>query len=124
MKSNGKSKKSKLPYTFSQVRNVSDLGVAETLDGYKVYRQDKIWIPAWGRFVVCAPYDNHFVYEDKSGVPQRWAHMCTCGYMAAVVGSKVYAKDASPTSGEGIMPGEMLVCLAHAQYGKHADGST
>jgi len=100
------------------------LNEAETLDGYKVHRKEKIWIPKWSRFVVCAPYDNHFIYEDISGKPHRWSYMCTCGYMAGVVGSKVYAKDASPTTGKGIQPGELLVCLAHAQYGKHSDGSS
>lgn len=123
MKSNGKSKKSKIAPSLSQVRNINDLGEAETLDGYKVHRTDKIFIPKWGRFVVCTPYDNHFIYEDVSGKPNRWAHMCTCGYMAAVVGSKAYAQDASPATGGGVK-GEMFVCLAHAQHGKHADGSS
>ena len=116
---NGKSKKSKTAPTFSVVRSLNDLGEAETLDGYKVYREDKIFIHAWGRFVICAPYDNHFIYEDKSGKPNRWAHMCTCGSAAIVVGSKAYAKDASPTD-----TGELLVCMLHAQYGSHADGSS
>ena len=119
MKSNGKSKKSKTAPTFSVVRNLNDLGEAETLDGYKVYRKDKIFIRAWGRFVMCPSYDNHFIYEDRSGKKNRWAHMCTCGSAAVVVGSKAYAKDASPTN-----TGELLVCLLHAQYGHHTDNST
>jgi len=123
MKSNGKRKKSKIAPSFSQVRNINDLGEAETLDGYKVYRKDKIWIPKWNRFVVCASYDNHFIYEDVSGKPHRWAYMCTCGGMGVVVGSRAYAKDASPSTGGGVM-GELLVCMPHAQYGKHADGSS
>ena len=45
--------------------------------------------------------------------------MCTCGSAAIVVGSKAYAKDASATD-----TGELLVCMLHAQYGNHADGST
>jgi len=99
------------------------LNEAETLDGYKVHRKEKIWIPKWNRFVVCAPYSDHFIYEDKSGKPYRWAHMCTCGAAAIIVGSKAYEKDLSPTTGTGILPGEMFVCQLHSQYGKHADGS-
>lgn len=119
-----KSKKSKIAPSFSIIRKMNSLNSAETLDGITVKRKEKIYIPAWERFVMCAPYDNHFIYEDISGKPNRWAHMCTCGGMAVVVGANVYKKDASPTSGPGIMPGEMLICKHHADFGKHSDGSS
>jgi len=94
------------------------------LDGYSVDRLEKLWIPEYGRFVVCAPYDNHFIYEDPSKKTGRWVFMCTCGSPAVIVGSDAYAGHASPTSGVGIYPGEMLVCKMHMDRNKHADGST
>jgi len=92
-----------------------------TLDGKKVYRQEKIYLPSYGRYVMCAPYDNHFIYlTDTKG----WAIMCTCGSAGVISGYNAYKNDASPTSGEGIVPGELLVCYTHANTGRHADGTS
>ena len=110
--------------SFSIIKHYLSPNEGITVDGKKVFRKDKVFVKEWGRFVVCAPYDNHFIYLDESNKMGRWFAMCTCGSPAVVVGANVYKKDASPTSGSGIRPGEMLVCLHHAQYGKHADGSS
>jgi len=118
MKSNGKDKPVEIA-SFSIIKHYNSPNEAVTLDGITVQREEKLFIPEYGRFVMCAPYDNHFIYEDKSGKPNRWLYMCTCGYGAGIVGSKDYEKDASPTD-----TGELFVCLAHAQNGVHADGST
>lgn len=99
---------------------------ATTTDNYKVYRTDKIFVPEFFRFVKCAPYDNHFIYEDPEflkGTLGRWFAMCTCGSNAVIVGYNVYKDDASPSSGSGLQTGEMLVCYRHAEFGKHADGT-
>jgi hypothetical protein len=103
--------------SFSIIKHFGDPGEAVTLDGHKVYRKEKILIPEYGGEVTCAPYDNHFIYEDPTGKRGRWTYMCTCGYGAVITGFEGYKGDAS-------YQGKMLVCLKHASTGKHADGST
>ena len=127
-------KKSASPMPFEPklariIKVYGDLRRAETADGHTVYRQDKLYVKGdgWNRYVKCANYDNHFIFRDPvfNKVVGRWEFMCSCGFAAGIVGSNVYAKDASPTSGgDGMQPGEMLLCLLHAQSGKHADGSS
>lgn len=94
---------------------------ATTLDGKIVERLDKIFLPAFGKSVACAPYDNHFVYHRRD--IKGWALYCTCGGPAVIVGYNAYKNDASPST-EGDVMGELLVCYFHAANGKHADGST
>lgn len=107
-----------------------DLKTATTADGFTVNRVESIYFPEHG-LVKCAPYDNHFIFDDpgfhKKGIrwKGRWTPMCSCGSPAVIVGYQVYRNDASPTtSAESTIPGEMIVCYSHATYGKHADGST
>ncbi len=77
-------------------------------------KSGKIWVPEWGTYVVCAPYDTHIVFE----VPQRikgTSWLCSCGSPAVVVGMKAYShldsgKDA------------LLVCQHHTDTNKHSDG--
>lgn len=66
-----------------------------------VYRQEKLFIPEWGAFVLCAPYDDHFIYETNA---VGSAYMCTCGSTAVV---------APPD------PSGLLVCKFHADEGYH-----
>jgi len=110
--------------TFSIIKHHNSPNSATTLDGHSVIRKKQLWIQEYKRFVICAPYDNHFIYEDPSKKAGRWVFMCTCGSPAVIVGSSVYSEHASPTSGDGIVPGEMLVCKMHMDRNKHADGST
>lgn len=115
-------------FTFSIIKHYNSPNSAVTTDGNTVQRTDKIWFGEPDhKFVACAPYDNHFVYDDpevNKGVKYRWTPMCTCGSPAGIVGYNAYREDASPSSGGiGLTPGELIVCLAHAQYGRHADGS-
>lgn len=112
-------------FSFSIIKHKGDLDHAETADGYKVHRQEKIFFKEHG-YVKCAPYDNHFIYDDPMAnkIIGRWTPMCSCGSPAGIIGYNAYKSDASPTTRkESSVPGELLVCLAHAQYGKHADGS-
>jgi len=73
--------------------------------GRKYHRQEKIFIPEWNQEVVCAPYDDHWIYATK--MPWQSAYMCTCGSAAVVVGAGAKA---------------MLICLHHATFGKHTTG--
>lgn len=106
------------------VKHVGDLNEA-TVDGKtKVYRQDRIYFEGHG-LVKCASYDNHFCFDYKSKKIGAWTPVCTCGSPAGIVGYNAYKQDASPTTSmESTNPGEMIVCLSHAQTGRHADGST
>ena len=107
---------------FSVIRARGDVNRAETLDGYKVTRTKQLFFN--DKLVLCAPYDNHFIYEDPSGKSQRWLQMCTCGSPAVCVGYKAYAEDSSPTTrADSTDPGEMFVCYIHAVTGRHAEGS-
>lgn len=107
-----------MPKHFNIVRKVGDPMVATTSYGTVVHREEKLFFPyaGWKRFVTCAPYDNHFIFEEKKHIgPTLW---CTCGSYAAIVGSNVYKQDASATD-----TGELIVCWCHAALGRHADGS-
>jgi hypothetical protein len=113
-------------FSFTILKHRGDLDHAETVEGKKVHRQEKIWFYDHG-WVRCAPYDNHFIYDDPMAgkIIGRWTPMCTCGSPAVIVGYNVYKDQASPsTKKESTVPGEMLVCFNHAQFGKHSDGSS
>jgi hypothetical protein len=103
-------------FTFSIIRHHNSPNDAVTADGVKVYRSSKIFVPEWVAYIRCAPYDTHFIYEDKSNKVGRWALMCTCGSPAIIVGYNVYKKDASNS-------GAMIVCNQHASTGRHVGGA-
>lgn len=107
-------------YSFAIIKHRNSLYEATTADGYRVRREEKLFMKEFGRFVACASYDNHFVYLDPAFdiVIGRWMAGCSCGSLAVIAGANVYKKDASPSS-EGTIPGELLVCYMHASTGKH-----
>lgn len=106
------------------IKHVGDLNEATLEDGTKVHRTDRIYFEGHG-LVLCASYDNHFCFDWKSKKIGAWTPVCTCGSPAGIVGYNAYREDASPTTQEqSSIPGEMIVCLTHAQTGRHADGST
>lgn len=108
--------KEKIPkYSFSVIKHRGDPNNATTLDGDKVQREDQVWIPEYGTFIMCAPYDDHFVYLDPSKKIGRWFAMCTCGGMAVITGLDGYEGQA-----DEIRP--MLLCHIHASTGVHATG--
>ena len=90
---------------------------AQLPNGRIVHREEKLFIMEMKKFIMCAPYDNHFIYETK--IPHLASFMCTCGAPAVIIGSNQYKQDASPTE-----TGELFVCFFHAASGKHADGTT
>jgi len=96
-------------------RHVGDLKTAFVDGEFPVYRTYKIFIQNIG-LINCAPMDNHFVFSYVFN-NRGWTLWCTCGSPAAVVGYNAYAKDASPG-------GELIVCMHHAMYNLHGDGSS
>jgi len=82
---------------------VGDIKKATTLKKLNIVREDKLFVQEWGKFIPCAPYDNHFIYYTPE--KEQSAYMCTCGSPAVVV----------PPEGAN----QMFVCLFHATYGKH-----
>lgn len=104
---------------FYPLKVVKVLGTpisATTLDGITVYRKDRIFIPELGTSVLCAQYDEHFVYEEPTGKKGRPSFMCTCGSAAIVAGVSGYEGQQSPS-------GLMLLCMLHATRGHHSNTS-
>lgn len=99
------------------VRQVGKPKRFRTYDGKWVQAKDKIFIPEYRSHVVCAPYDNHTIYETGLTAEGTMPYMCTCGSIAVIVGWDAYKQQASPQ-------GMLFVCLMHTTYGKHADHSS
>ena len=93
--------------TFSVIKHKGRVMKATTLQGYPVERQDYLYVEEWGGFVTCAPYEEHFLYENPDQSIGSSSYMCTCGSAAVV---------ANPEKGEAAL----FVCLFHATYGSHA----
>jgi|SRR5581483_3790553 len=109
-------------FSFAVIKHRGTQNDAETLDGYKITRHERIilksYISEFPNGILCASYDNHFIYLDPMAykIRGRWSTMCTCGSPAVIVGYDAYKNDASNQ-------GTMLICLSHAQIGRHGDGS-
>jgi hypothetical protein len=94
-------------YQFNIIRHRGDPQTAETLSGHTVRRQEKVFVrEAIETFqsngvILCAPYDDHFVYLDPVNEQGHWFAMCTCGSPAVVVN------------------GNTLVCYIHTNTGSH-----
>jgi hypothetical protein len=98
------------------VRAVGELKKAYLEDeGVTVNRTKNLFIEDIG-LINCVQYDNHFVFRHifKS---RGWSLWCTCGGPAAVYGYNAYKRDGSPE-------GQMVLCMHHAMYNKHSDGSS
>lgn len=96
------------PNPFNVIKHRGDPQGAE-FEGVPIKRETKIFIPEWGFFVNCAPYDNHFVFEVPRGRKRKGIseYMCTCGAAAVV---------SNPES----INQRLFVCLLHATYGHHS----
>ena len=103
-------------FSFSIIHHRNSPNEAETDEGLKVVRQDKIFVKSYNALIQCAPYTDHFIYYDTSRTLGRWTLMCTCGSPAGIVGYDAYKQDASPQ-------GAMIICLCHARMGSHQDGT-
>jgi len=111
-------------YSFGIIKQFGSPNEATTLDGHKVQRLEEIYIPQWGISVKCAPYDDHFIYEDPESKTKigRWVHMCTCGSPAIVVGYNQYAQDASKYSGGLLVCKHFTDTSIENGYGVHQTG--
>jgi hypothetical protein len=103
--------KSKLNFGIIRTHNTPDSATLK--DGTIVHKQDTLYIPEWGQFITCAPYDNHFIYEVPKHFKDHPSYMCTCGSPAVIAGLSGYVLDASPQ-------GKLFLCLYHANHGHHA----
>ena len=92
--------------SFSIIHHKGRVNKATTLDGVVVERQEQLFVEEWGNFVPCAPYDEHFVYENPDTSQGSSSYMCTCGSVAVVVNPE---RDA----------GRLFVCHFHETYGSH-----
>jgi hypothetical protein len=98
------------------VRNINTPKEATTLDGKKVHREEKLYVPEMQAFIPCASYSNHFIYANPSTKKGQPCYLCTCGSLAVVIGSNAYAQDQSPS-------GALFVCHCHATFSRHSDGT-
>ena len=89
---------------FDIIHHRGDPRATTTLKGRQVTRHEALFVPEWGALVKCAPYDDHFVYENPDHSEGASSYMCTCGSAAVVV----------PPGPLGL-----FVCLYHATYGRH-----
>jgi hypothetical protein len=96
------------------IRHHNSPNRAQLPNGEWVERQEKLFIPEWGRFVVCADYSDHFIFE----LPKKYegpTYQCTCGAAAIISGYSAYKDDAS-------QQGLLFICLNHSTFGVHATG--
>ena len=94
------------------VRNVGKVMRATTSSGDVVERQERLALRD-GSYP-CVMSDTHFIYRTRRlGTTTK----CTCGSDAVIVGYQQY-KNYEPFIGN-----EVLMCMAYAQNGRHADGS-
>lgn len=96
--------KAKNQMTFNIIQHAGTPQKALLPDGKTyVYRQEKLFIMEFRAFVVCAPYDDHFIYEMPPHIIGS-TYMCTCGSAAVV----------APPDPQGL-----LVCMFHVDHGYH-----
>jgi hypothetical protein len=90
--------------SFNIIKHRGRQDRATTLNNKQVTRQDSLFVPEWRAMVKCAPYDEHFIYENPDVRPGTSAYMCTCGSAAVV----------APPGPKGL-----FVCQMHATTGLH-----
>lgn len=78
------------------IKHTGEVKSATLANGTIVYRQEFLFIEEWQALVVCASYDDHFVYENPDKSENSPSYLCTCGSVAVV----------APPS-----PAGMFVCL-------------
>jgi hypothetical protein len=74
--------------------------------GAVVTRRESFPVAMFGGLVLCAPYDNHFIF--RTSEPHQSTYQCTCGSPAVIA-----------NIGGGQL---MFVCLHHMNWGIHATG--
>lgn len=104
--------------TFNIIRHYNSPNMGE-YRGMIVRRQEKIFVPEYGGFIMCVPDSEHFIFEVPVHMKDS-AFRCTCGSVAVITGYGAYAPSGSPSSTGGLM----LVCLNHTTFGQHATGGS
>lgn len=99
---------------FTIIRHRGQQNKATLPDGTEVERQDKLFVPEWGRLIPCADYSEHFIYAMPPKIKNAPSYACSCGSPAVIVGPSGYVLD---TSAQGLM----FVCLIHATTGGHSN---
>jgi hypothetical protein len=105
--------KDKAVHTFQVIRHRGQPNRLQLPDGTWVYKEDKVFVPEWGRFIPCPPYSDEFIYTLPKKYPGS-AIMCSCGSFAVVSGYSAYKDDAS-------QQGLLVVCHLHATTGRHSN---
>ena len=90
---------------------------AVTLDGYRVRREDKIFLKSYNEWFPVLQTDIHFCFKEPSGKSGRSTIMCTCGGFAATFSYDAYKKYSS------FIGSQVIACHDFIQYGTHADNS-
>lgn len=93
--------------TFGIIHHRGQVRKAQTPQGKIVEREEHLFVPEWGQFVQCAPYEEHFIYEDPEQTKGSSSYLCTCGAAAVVINPERQG-------------GRMFVCMVHASYGAHS----
>ncbi len=83
------------------IRHHGEVKRATTPGNRQVVRQERLFVPEYSNFVPCAPYDDHFVYENPK--VNESSYMCTCGSVAVI----------------NMNGPRLLVCHFHALHGSH-----
>lgn len=90
--------------TYNIIHHKGIVQRATLPSGIIVTRSDYLYVHEWGTIIMCASYDNHFIYENPDKKTKGSAYLCTCGSQAVV----------TPPG-----PGGLFVCLFDATYGNH-----
>lgn len=83
---------------------------------YDVERVDRMYVEHYG-MVTCAPYQEHFIFQQKDTRVIGASLLCTCGSPAVIIGPKQYARTRHQASPQGYM----LCCQSEYETGKHAE---
>ncbi len=86
------------------------------LDGERIEREDRIFVPSERDWFYTIDTDNHFVYRQTKKPGSSL--LCTCGATAGIYLPDVYTRFTS------INKGRVICCNSMMQTGLHGDGSS
>lgn len=70
--------------SYNIVHHIGEVKKVTLANGTVVNRPDAIFVPEYGAMIPCAPYDNHFIYENPDTSEGSSAYVCTCGNPAVI----------------------------------------
>ena len=98
------------------IRNHNDPNNATTLNGKRVVREQRIFVPTHREWYPVLQTSMHFCFRDASA-PRGSTLFCTCGSAAGIFGYNAYQKYTS------WLGREVIACISFIQTGVHSDGS-